>query len=364
LILTLLPLALSGAILLTVFNVRVSLMTELDGIFRYRNYNINISFERPYRFEEIRNIALNVPGVLDVEGYRQTSDAYRLRVDGSRSNNLSVTSLMPESSIVHLPLGAGRWLAAQDQTDVVVNTAFLRDETDVRLGDRLSLKINGRDITATVAGIVDEKMASAGIYVNDSYFGKMLGGVSRTNNLWVVTDTSKSQEKIKEELEAQFEQAGLAVTYLKTTSDERSSLEFHFNIMVVPLGLAALMLALVGGLGLSGTMSTNVMERSREVGVMRAIGASDGGIQRIFVIEGLFIGLVSWFFSLAAALPFTYVLDTMIGSRFLYEPLTYIFSFGGALLWLVIALITAALSCYVPAQNASRTSVRELLAYE
>ena len=70
------------------------------------------------------------------------------------------------------------------------------------------------------------------------------------------------------------------------------------------------MLALVGGLGLSGTMSTNVMERSREVGVMRAIGASDGGIQRIFMVEGLFIGLISWLISIVAALPFTYLLDT------------------------------------------------------
>jgi putative ABC transport system permease protein len=111
-------------------------------------------------------------------------------------------------------------------------------------------------------------------------------------------------------------------------------------------------------------MSTNVMERSREVGVMRAIGASDGGIQQIFMVEGLVIGLISWLFSIAVALPLTYVLDIMVGSQFLYEPLTYIFSFGGALIWLVIVLITAALSCYVPAQNASQTSVRELLAYE
>ncbi len=364
LILTLLPLALSGAILLTVINVRVALMDELENIFRYRNYNINISFERPYRFDEIKKIALNVPGVVDVEGYRQTQDAYRVRADGSRSNSVSVTSLLPASSIVHLPLVAGRWLTTRDQTDVVVNTAFLRDELDVHLGDRLALKINGREITARVVGVVNEKMAPAGIYVNDAYFGKMLGGVGRMNNLWVVTDAGRSQEEIKEELEAKFEQAGLAVTYLKTTSDERSSLEFHFNIMVIPLGLAALMLALVGGLGLSGTMSTNVMERSREVGVMRAIGASDGSIQRIFMVEGLVIGLISWLFSIVAALPLTYVLDTMIGSQFLYEPLTYIFSFGGALIWLVIVLITAALSCYVPAQNASQTSVRELLMYE
>jgi putative ABC transport system permease protein len=357
-------LALSGAILITVVNVRASLMSELDRIFDYRNYDVNITFERPYRLAEIENVALDVPGVVSMEGYRQTREAYRLRPDGTRSNNVSLFSLVPETSTVHLPLLEGRWLAAGDQTAVVVNDAFMRDESDVHFGDDLLFKINERKVTLHVVGIVKEKMAPAGIYVNDSYFGKMLGGVGRTNNLWVVTVPGTPQESIKENLEAQFEQAGLAVVYLKTTSDERSFIEFHFSIMIVPLGLAALMLALVGGLGLSGTISTNVMERSREVGVMRAIGASDGGIQRIFMVEGLFIGLISWLISIAAALPFTYSLDVMVGDRFLYTPLTYIFSLGGALTWLIIVIVTAALSCYVPARNASQTSVRELLAYE
>ena len=161
LVLTLLPLALSGAILLTVINVRASLMSELDGIFSYRNYDVNISFERPYRLAEIENAALNVPGVLGVEGYRQTGDAYFTRTDGSRSNNISLLSLSPETSTVHLPLVAGRWLVAQDQTVAVVNTAFLRDEPDVHLGDHLSFKINGRKVTIQVVGIVNEKMAPA-----------------------------------------------------------------------------------------------------------------------------------------------------------------------------------------------------------
>lgn len=364
LILTLLPLALSGAILLTVINVRAALMSELDEIFGYRNYDVNVAFERPYRISKIENAALSVPGVLTVEGYRQASDAYRLRPDGTRSNNIFVVSLSPQTNTVRLPLIEGRWLATQDETAVVINEAFLRDEPDVRLGDALAFKINGRQITAQVVGIVNEKMSPAGIYVNDSYFGKLLGGVSRTNNLWVTMEPGRSSEDIKQELEAEFEQAGLAVVSLKSTTDERSFVEFHFSIMIVPLGMAAFMLAFVGGLGLSGTMSTNVMERSREVGVMRAVGASDGSVQRIFMVEGLFIALISWLFSLAAALPFTYMLNESVGNRFLYAPLTYIFSISGALLWLLVVLGTAALSCYVPAQNASQTSVRELLAYE
>jgi len=97
---------------------------------------------------------------------------------------------------------------------------------------------------------------------------------------------------------------------------------------------------------------------------MRAIGASDGGIQQIFLIEGLFIGLLSWLISGAAAVPFTYVLDTMVGNSLLYAPLVTTFSLGGVLTWLFIVVVTVALSCYWPARNAAQTRVRELLAYE
>ena len=55
-------------------------------------------------------------------------------------------------------------------------------------------------------------------------------------------------------------------------------------------------LAVVGGLGLMGTMSINVLERTREIGVMRTIGAVDRAIRQTVIIEGLVIGLVTWFY--------------------------------------------------------------------
>jgi putative ABC transport system permease protein len=364
LVLTLLPLAISGAILLTVVNVRAGLMSELDNIFSYRKYDVNVSFDDMVRLEKIKNVIANVSGIINTEGYRETRDAYRLFADGSRSNNLSVLALEPETKTVELPLTAGRWLLPQDQEAVVVNSALLRDQPDIHLGDQLSFKINGRKLTLQVIGIVNEKMAPAGMYMSAAFFAKKLGDVGRVSNLWVQTVAKMSPEVVKKDLEAQFEQADISVASLKTASDERGFVEFHFSIMVIPLGLAALILALVGGLGLTSTMTTNVMERSREVGVMRAVGASDGSIQQIFMVEGLFIGLLSWLISVAASFPFTYALNNMVGNRFLYTPLTFSFSIGGALIWLIVVILTVVLSCYVPAQDASQTSVRELLAYE
>jgi len=136
LVLTLLPLVLSGAIFIMASNVRSSLMREVDDIFAMKNYSLTISFENPYRLAKIENLALNVPGVTRVEGYRQTMDAYRVRADNSQTNAIPLVGLSPTTSMLHLPVVAGRWLSPQDQAAVVVNDAFLRDEPDVRLGDR------------------------------------------------------------------------------------------------------------------------------------------------------------------------------------------------------------------------------------
>jgi putative ABC transport system permease protein len=111
-------------------------------------------------------------------------------------------------------------------------------------------------------------------------------------------------------------------------------------------------------------MSINVLERTREIGVMRAVGASDGSVMKIFIVEGLFIGLLSWLVGAILAWPIGKLLSDAVGVAFLQAPLNYTFSIPGMLLWLAIVLVLAALASVLPAWNASRLTVREVLAYE
>ncbi len=113
-----------------------------------------------------------------------------------------------------------------------------------------------------------------------------------------------------------------------------------------------------------GTMSINVLERTREIGMMRAVGASDGAVARIFIAEGLFIGLLSWLVGTVLALPIGRLLSDAVGVAFLEAPLTYTFSARGTLLWLAIVFVLSTLASILPAWNASRLTVREVLAYE
>src|SRR5262249_24300383 len=124
------------------------------------------------------------------------------------------------------------------------------------------------------------------------------------------------------------------------------------------------LLTVVGGLSLMGTMSINVLERTREIGVMRAIGATDGAILWIIMVEGILIGLMSWVAGGWIAIPLSRVMNRELGLAFLHTPLSNGFSEGGSLLWLVFVLSLAALASFLPAWSASRLTVREVLAYE
>ena len=126
----------------------------------------------------------------------------------------------------------------------------------------------------------------------------------------------------------------------------------------------AVLLAVVGGLGLMGTMSLNVLERTREIGVMRAIGASDGAVRQVFMVEGILIGMLSWLLGAGLALPLSKLLSDAVGLAFTKAPLSYTFSLNGVLLWFVVVVILAALASFLPARSASRLTVREVLAYE
>ena len=97
---------------------------------------------------------------------------------------------------------------------------------------------------------------------------------------------------------------------------------------------------------------------------MRAIGASNNSVLRIVLVEGLIIGLISWAIGGLIALPASRFLTMTVGMVLLQAAPSYIFSVGGAILWLIIVLALAFMASYLPARHASQLTVREVLSYE
>jgi putative ABC transport system permease protein len=269
------------------------------------------------------------------------------------------------SDLITPTLVEGRWLLPEDENAIVLNTFMLKDEPDISVGDEIELTIEGEDSKFRVVGILKGLPFPMG-YVNFDYFSELVGGVGRGGVVFVQTERHDALylSQMEKRLEQHFEGIGLNVSSTMTSTTERGQVENQFNVLVVFLLIMAILLAVVGGIGLMGTMSLNVLERTREIGVMRAIGASDGAVLQVVIVEGVLIGLLSWLIAIGLALPLSKALSDAVGISILQAELNYTFSTGGTVMWFVIALILSALASFWPARNASRVTVREVLAYE
>jgi putative ABC transport system permease protein len=370
LLLTLATLALGGAIFIAVFSVRASLLTTLDQSTTYLNYDIRVDFDGAYDAQAIEQEAMAVPGVTAAE-YWGGGNASRVRPDGSESSSFELNAPPGGTSMLRPVLVEGRWLRPDDRRAIVLDTDVLANEPDIRVGDEIVLDIERRETTWDVVGIAQTTLSATFIrigtgYVNLAGYADVVPSSEVDSSVRIQTSQHDAafQSSVATALQDRYEGTGTRVASIRTTSASHEAIRNQFNVLIVFLSIVATLLAIVGALSLMGTMSLNVHERAREIGIMRAIGASDGGVLQIFVVEGICIGVLSVPIGAALAVPISQALSAVVGEKFTHAPLSYTFSVGSALLWLGLVGVLAALASFMPAWNAARLSVREVLGYE
>jgi putative ABC transport system permease protein len=236
----------------------------------------------------------------------------------------------------------------------------------VKLGDEIRVKVAGKTMLLRVVGIADILFEPPSVYVNQPYFSRVIGQVGKASQAQVLTEHHDSafQAQVAKAVEEQLKRQGLELAGTVTNAQLRINSSQGINIIVIFLLIMAVLLAVVGGLGLMGTMSINVIERTREIGVLRAIGATDGAVLRIVIVEGVLIGVISWLIGALIALPVSKLMNDAVGVVFKAPGLSFHFSSAGVLLWLGIVVALAAVASFLPAWNASRVTVRDVLSYE
>lgn len=157
---------------------------------------------------------------------------------------------------------------------------------------------------------------------------------------------------------------GYAVQSIQAGDIMRESAATGINTLVIFLLIMALLTAFVGSIGLMGTMSINVLERTREIGVMRTIGAVDFVIMQSVIIEGLVIGLITWILAIGLSYPISSVMLNIIGQSLAGSTFRLIFTTFGVFLWLAVVIVLSIIASIMPARNAARLTINEVLAYE
>ena len=363
--LTLSALILGGAIFMAIFTVRASLYRTLDNALSFFSFDVQVNLVQPTRTPILEAEGMAVKGVTSVEGWMVES-MQRVRTDESLSQQYVVFGLPSDTQSVDPTLERGRWLLPGDENAAVVTANVLDDESDVDVGSTITLRSGGFDHTWKIVGVVNAPTQRPAVYVPRAYLQEISGSVGRSTIVFVRTQAhdADSVQASATAIRRHYESLGIQVSSTTTDADVRTQQTRLFEILVSFLTLMASLLGVVGAIGLAGTMTMNVAERAREIGVMRAIGASDGGVRRVFLVEGLVIGVLSWAASIFVSIPVAKLMSDALGLLFIKRPLDFAFSPEGIFVWLVVVVILSIAASALPAARASRIPVREVLAYE
>jgi putative ABC transport system permease protein len=362
---TLVVLVFGTALFVSVLSVWASVDATVEGFMRYHQYDVSVALERPYRIARLEQGAHQVPGVVAMEGW-SIGQATRLRPDGSESEGLVAYGVPATTALMSPQVSQGRWLAGDGASEVVINSDVLDKEPDLRVGDSLRLEIEGREAAWQVVGIVPTESKGPALYLDHAAYAYATRTPGQATHLQIITQRhdAASQQEMEGVILQHLEAQGLEVSGTQTTQAMQDDNKLMFTIIVVFLVLMALLLAAVGGLGLTTTMSINVLERVREIGVLRAIGASNLSVRRIVLAEAVAIGMVSWAVGTLLSLPISRFMSEQLGLALIGVPLTYHYSVLAASLWFVLLQVIAVAASLGPARSAVRLTIREVLAYE
>ena len=361
-----------------VFVAGMSLSASVEAITeeqkQQRTWDVDVQLASPASMEEVTTLVGQLPDASRVEGLNvaQSGLAGPGQIPVTRTypdqghGRVSVTAVPAGTTMFTPPrLLEGRWLIP-DETGAVVPNQIARNNTvpDVGAGDTVQLLVGGKPTTWRVVGIVEETGHSS-VYATARGFADAMGQPQRVNQLRIATVRHDEQTRtaVADAVDKTLSGAGIEVGSAASVARSEAIGEGHLGPIVTIVLAIAVAMGVVGGIGLASTMSTNILDRTREFGVMNAIGARPKAVRRIVVAEGIFLALTSCLVAIIPALGLTAILGAGLGNLFFSAPLPFRVSLLAVGIWIALVILGAILATDAAAARASRLTVREALAY-
>lgn len=360
---TLVALTLGSAIYMAVSTLQLSTDRTLTEAIAFSNHDIVVRLEQPERLTVLQQRLSHVSALEHMEGW-QTGGTRIVFEEAGRDSPFIALNAIPVGSEMVIPrLHAGEWLNNPSENQIVVNTDVIDAEPTLKIGDEITLSIQGKEERWTIIGIAKTQLNGRTIYMPFEQYAFKYGRPDRASQLVITGADGVSQTELSQIIDRELGRLGIATVGIDTVESGQDDMRFQFGIVTMLLTVMSVLITAVGSFGLVGTMGMNVMERIREIGVMRSIGADTQAILRIVIIEGLVIGLLGWFLGVFLSYPIGRLLSQEIGNIMMNSPLTHTFSLRGVALWLLIVATLSSLASLMPALNAARQEVRETLAH-
>lgn len=355
--LTLVTLAAGGLFFLAALNVRASMINTLDRLFATRQFDLSVALRENFDEDRVQRAISNAPGVRCAEAWLATEASLG-------RDEFTVIGLPAGTSLLAPQIVEGRNLLPTDNDAIVVNTALAKRFSQMRVGQTVNLLIGSSERSWKVVGVAREPFSPSIGYVPLSTLQQHTGPVVNSLRLALNQADEDSIAAVKADVDRRLEQNGVRARGGSSKAENRFGYDQHMLMIYVFLIVMSAIVGGVGGLGLMTTMSLNVLERRREMGLLRAIGATPRMVWLMIVAEGVVIGVLSWIIAALLAWPVSKLVGDMFVGMLFHAGLDFTFEARGLVIWLLISVGLSAVASFVPAWLASRATVREALAYE
>jgi putative ABC transport system permease protein len=370
-VLTVVTLTLAAGAFMGVYAVFNSVSKVLDEFFNAYTFNLTIEPADITTLDQTEKLVLDnfsnlsskgpyVSVAIDVDGFDKEFNP------ASGPPALFASGYDPATDAFDLNIVAGESLK-QNPNGVVLSRS-IANWIDKGVGDTITIHAGGNSNQYQIVGITSFPYDGVWFVWQDlaRLAGFVTAGGEPVPSGWAVVmnqpghisaaDVDRQTDAINEVLIAN----GISASYgninlfKETISNAVATFQLLFNI-------AALLIALVGAVGLLTTLSMSVYERQKEIGVMRSIGAGSTTIIGQFMTEGLVVGLLAWLIGL----PISYLLNNaLIAALNLGSEYNLGYPLAAALLGLVGTLLVAGLASLWPSVTAARKTVSDILRYQ
>lgn len=365
LLMTLVTLIMAGAFFMGVFNLYTALPNDAKQQATLESSDITVTFDATNNKRALETRSLRAENVVAAEGWLR-SGVTIVKADGYETESYGIHGIPENSTFAKPNISAGRWLASNtpdNRFDVVISDEIVADYP-VEVGETITLKQNDQTQNWRVVGIVDTREPA--LYADYETVSRWVNLRNQASTIHIrgTAPDLATLEIASASLAAIYTDAGIDVTEIQSKAQMLEDVINIFSTIILMLLMCGILIAIVGGLGLAGTMSLAVMERTREIGIMRSIGAGTSTLRQMLVNEGMMVGLISLIFAWVASFPVTTLLNSALGNMLFSRPISFAIHPYAPLYWTLIVVSVAALASLLPAQNATRISVREAIAYE
>lgn len=363
-------LAAAGGLFITGLNTAGGWNALVDNGLANRHYDLEVRLSRPMPAATLDALLRPLPGVAGVEAVASWRtavvgadgvDVSHAYPDGGHGS-FSITAIAPDSPMLSLPVLEGRWLRPDD-TDAVVLNQLVPAYQDLGVGDQVTLAVAGRPTTWRVVGLVSDFGTHGTAYVTPGGLDGAVPVPGQASLIRVVTvgHDAAAHRAALDEIERALAAGSVGVTSAMPVDQLETALDGHVAVLIAIMLAVSAAMGVVGLLGLASSMSTSVVERTREFAVLNAVGATPGAVRRIVVSEGLLVAVMSVAVAVVVALPLTRLLGDFVGEQAFHLPLPFQLSGPAVLLWLTVVLVGAAAATAASAWRAARLTVREAL---